>query len=112
MSLTLRLKKLLIAAGIMSIFFMVSTWVILPRVFPSVACVYETSSGATMKGWGEEFCSQQEGAIVLLCYKQKVGDVLKAGLQRNQREYLYRTNLLSSCTNRCTVVAGLSLAGT
>lgn len=65
MSLTPRLKKLLIAAGVLSVLSATVNWVILPRVFPSVACVYETPSGEPMRGWGEDFCSQQEGALIL-----------------------------------------------
>lgn len=64
MNMTPRLKKLLIATGVVAVFGVVWIWVIMPRVFPSIACIYWDANGEVMKGWGQE-CSEKEGAIIL-----------------------------------------------
>lgn len=63
-TMTPKLKKLLIVAAITAVLAAVLILGLLPRVFPSVACVYqEPVSGDVVKGWGQE-CDRVNGVVL------------------------------------------------
>lgn len=60
------LEKLLIITAIAAVLAAMLILGVLPKVFPSVACVYqEPVNGAVVKGWGKE-CDRTNGVVVLL----------------------------------------------
>lgn len=66
MTFTPRLRKLLIAAGLLGAFLPLWLWVITPRLFPKVACVIEQPNGELVKAWGEADCLNSGRAAVVL----------------------------------------------
>ncbi|MBW4465039.1 MAG: hypothetical protein KME07_06320 [Pegethrix bostrychoides GSE-TBD4-15B] len=64
-TMTPRLKKLLLAACVLCAFLPIWTGVIIPRVFPKIACVIENPDGELVKAWGEG-CLNNERAVTVL----------------------------------------------
>jgi hypothetical protein len=53
---TPRLKKLLIAFVLLTVFLPILRLGIVPRVFPKVTCVIQQAGGTPVKAWGEAAC--------------------------------------------------------
>ncbi|MEA5599125.1 hypothetical protein [Rivularia sp. UHCC 0363] len=65
-AITPRLKKLLITAGLLGMFSFVWSFVIIPQIFPDVACIVSTPSGEFVKAWGKADCMNNEKAVIVL----------------------------------------------
>lgn len=61
-----RTKKLLIAVAGLAVFLPIWSFVVLPRLFPQVACVITQPNGAVEKAWGEAACLDNGKPTVVL----------------------------------------------
>jgi hypothetical protein len=61
-----RTKTLIIATAILALVASLWNWVIIPKIFPKVACVIQQTDGTPLKAWGEAACVNNGMPTVVL----------------------------------------------